>query len=159
MYSLIRGYQPQCSEYPLWSLPFSASLNHLFPPSERDWSIHTLGFLLNFIYSVGCIVGILSIGADILVLMSTYHVCIFEYRLPNSGWYFLVPSICLQKFIFNSWVVFHRINIPQIFNPFFEEHLGCFQVQTIINKASMNIVEHVSLWYGGFLFRICLGAV
>ena len=30
-----------------------------------------------------------------------------------------------------------------------EGHLGCFQFLAIINKAAMNIVEHVSLWYGG----------
>ena len=27
-------------------------------------------------------------------------------------------------------------------------YLGCFQFLTITNKASVNIVEHVSLWYG-----------
>ena len=27
-------------------------------------------------------------------------------------------------------------------------HLDCFQLPTIINKAAMNIVEHVSLLYG-----------
>ena len=33
-----------------------------------------------------------------------------------------------------------------------EGHLGCFQFLAIINKAAMNIVEHVSLWYGGESF-------
>jgi hypothetical protein len=28
-------------------------------------------------------------------------------------------------------------------------HLSCFQFLTITNKAAMNIVEHVSLWYCG----------
>ena len=27
-----------------------------------------------------------------------------------------------------------------------EGHLGCFQVLTITNKASVNIVEQISLW-------------
>jgi len=30
---------------------------------------------------------------------------------------------------------------------FVERHLGCFQLQAIINKAAENIVEHVSLLY------------
>jgi hypothetical protein len=29
-----------------------------------------------------------------------------------------------------------------------ERHLGCFQLLAIINKAAMNIVEHLSLCYG-----------
>jgi hypothetical protein len=33
-----------------------------------------------------------------------------------------------------------------------EEHLGCFQFLAIMNKAAMNIVEHISLWYGGPCF-------
>jgi hypothetical protein len=31
--------------------------------------------------------------------LCTYSVCSFLTRLPPSGWYFLVPFICLQ----NSW--------------------------------------------------------
>ena len=34
-----------------------------------------------------------------------------------------------------------------------EEHLGCFQFLVIINKADMNIVEHMSLLYAGESFR------
>jgi hypothetical protein len=33
-----------------------------------------------------------------------------------------------------------------------EEHLGCFQLLAILNKAAMNIVEHVSLLYVGAAF-------
>ena len=33
-----------------------------------------------------------------------------------------------------------------------EGHLGCFQFLTIMNKTAMNIVEQVSLWYGGASF-------
>jgi hypothetical protein len=31
--------------------------------------------------------------------VNTYHVYTFGSGLPNSAWYFLVPSICLQM----SW--------------------------------------------------------
>jgi hypothetical protein len=31
-------------------------------------------------------------------------------------------------------------------------HLGCFQFLVITNEAAMDIVEHVSLWYGGASF-------
>jgi hypothetical protein len=37
-----------------------------------------------------------------------------------------------------------------------EEHLGSFQLLAIINKACINIVEHVSLYVGassGYMFR------
>jgi hypothetical protein len=38
------------------------------------------------------------------------------------------------------------------------EDLGCFQILAIMNKAAMNTVGHVSLWYGGasfgYIFRI-----
>jgi hypothetical protein len=41
-------------------------------------------------------------------------------------------------------------------DPFFfflvDTHLGCFQFLAIMNKAVMNIVEHVSLWFGGATF-------
>jgi hypothetical protein len=30
-----------------------------------------------------------------------------------------------------------------------EGHLGCFQLLAITNKAAINIVEQLSLWYGG----------
>ena len=33
-----------------------------------------------------------------------------------------------------------------------EGHLGCFQFLAFINKVSMNVVKHMSLWYGGTSF-------
>jgi hypothetical protein len=33
-----------------------------------------------------------------------------------------------------------------------EEHLDCFQFLDMTNKAAMNIVEHVSSWYGEATF-------
>ena len=38
-------------------------------------------------------------------------------------------------------------------HPSVEEHLGSFQLLAIINKAAMNIVEHVSLLYVGEYFE------
>ena len=76
--------------------------------------------LLSFMWSVNCILGILSFWANIHLSVSAYHVCSFMTELPNSGWYFQVPSICLRisSHCFNSWVVFHCVNIPHILYPF-----------------------------------------
>ena len=35
----------------------------------------------------------------------------------------------------------------------FEKHLGFFQLLAIMNKADMNILEHMSLWYGEASFK------
>ena len=40
-----------------------------------------------------------------------------------------------------------------------EEHLGSIQLLAIINKAAMNIVEHVSLLHVGASLGICPGMV
>ena len=40
-----------------------------------------------------------------------------------------------------------------------ERHLGCFQLLAIINKAAMNIVEHVFLLYVGASFGYMLRSV
>jgi hypothetical protein len=40
-----------------------------------------------------------------------------------------------------------------------EGHLDSFQLLATINKAAMNIVEHVSLLYYGTSFEICSEAV
>jgi hypothetical protein len=33
-----------------------------------------------------------------------------------------------------------------------EGHLGCFQFLVIMNKATVNILEQMSLWYDGVSF-------
>jgi hypothetical protein len=54
--------------------------------------------LLTFLNSLNCILGILYFfKVNIHLLVSTYHAYSFESELPHSGWYFLVPSICLQN--------------------------------------------------------------
>ena len=40
-----------------------------------------------------------------------------------------------------------------------ERHLGSFQLPAIINKAAMNIVEHVSSYVLEYLLDICPGEV
>jgi hypothetical protein len=55
--------------------------------------------LLTFLSSVNCILDILYFLANIHLLVNTYYACPFGSEVPYSGWYFLVPSICLQ----NSW--------------------------------------------------------
>jgi hypothetical protein len=52
-------------------------------------------FLLSFIWSVSCIIDVLSFWANIHLSVSTYHICPFVFRLPHSEWYFLLPSISL----------------------------------------------------------------
>ena len=37
-----------------------------------------------------------------------------------------------------------------------EGHLDCFQLLGITNKDAMNMVEHLSLWYGGATFGYML---
>ena len=32
------------------------------------------------------------------------------------------------------------------------EHLGCFKLLAMTNKAAMKVVEHVPLWHGGASF-------
>jgi hypothetical protein len=55
---------------------------------------------------------------------------------------------------FNSWVIFHCINVPffSFIHSSVEGHLGYFQFLTITNKAAMNRVKQVSLWDGGASF-------
>jgi len=60
--------------------------------------------------------------------------------------------------VFDSWVIFHCVDVPHFLYPFLsvEGHLGSFQLLAIINKAAMNIVEHVSLLYVGTSFGYML---
>jgi hypothetical protein len=41
-----------------------------------------------------------------------------------------------EDIVFNSWVVFHCVNVP---------HMGSLQLLVILNIDEMSIVEHVSL--------------
>ena len=92
---------PWSSPLPLISLPPSASCDYFVYSSKRDSSILTwLFMLLDFSCSVvGCILGILYFLANILLSVSVYYAYLLRSELFQSGWYFLVPFICLQ----NEW--------------------------------------------------------
>jgi hypothetical protein len=91
---------PSPSAFPPRSLPPSTSRDYFVPPSKWNWSIHTLAFLLvklHMICELYC--GYSEIWSNIHFSVSTYHVFPLGSGLPHSGWYFLVPFICLQS----SW--------------------------------------------------------
>jgi len=88
--------------------------------------------------------------------VTAYHVCFSAIGLPQSGWYFLLnPFACEfhDVLVFDSWVVFHCVAVQNFLYPFLVEgHLGYLHLLVIINKAAINIVEHVSLLYVGASF-------
>ena len=63
---------------------------------RNEVSTHWSSFFLIFLCFANCILGILSFWANVHLSVSAYHVCSFVIRLPHSGWYFLVPCICLR---------------------------------------------------------------
>jgi hypothetical protein len=86
----------------------------LFPLLRRTaastfWS----SFFFSFMWSVNCILSILSVWANNIHLsVSTYYVCSFVTVLLHLGWYFLVSSICLRIsgiHLFNNGVVLHCV--------------------------------------------------
>jgi hypothetical protein len=55
--------------------------------------------------------------------------------------------------IFNRSILFHCLNEPHFcIQSSVEGHPGDFQFLAVINKAAMNMLEHMSLWYGGQSF-------
>jgi hypothetical protein len=73
----------------------------LFPLLSRiEASTLWSSFFMSFIWSVRCILGILSFMPNIHLSVNTYHACSLVTRLPYSRWNFLIPSICLWI----SWI-------------------------------------------------------
>ena len=61
-----------------------------------------------------------------------------------------LPKSFIASHSFYSCIILNCVNVPHFLYPFFVEgHLGSFQLLAIINKAAMNIVEHVSLLHVG----------
>jgi hypothetical protein len=129
-----------------------APMSILFP-LLRKTKAPTLwfSFFLSFMWSVNCILGILSFWANIHLSVSVYHVCSFVIGLPHSGSYFLVYPFACE---FHEVIVFNIVQMYHIFciHSSFEGHLGCFQLLAVTHKVAMNIVEHVSLLYVGESF-------
>ena len=63
------------------------------------------------------------------------------------------PENFMKSLFFNCCIVLHCVYY-HIFciHSSVEGHLGCFQLLDTINKAAINIVEHVSLLYDGAFF-------
>ncbi|KAL6087737.1 hypothetical protein STEG23_023090, partial [Scotinomys teguina] len=55
--------------------------------------------------------------------------------------------ICFHQSLEKSSVMTIRLFTILVTGSLAEEHLGCFQVLAITNNASVNTVEHMSLWY------------
>jgi len=115
------GWIPQWGS--LWMAFPSLSAPHfvsIFPPvflfpllrrteASTLWSF----FFLSFMWSVNCILDFPSFWAMHLS-MSVYHVCSFVIGLPHSGWYFVVPSICLSLpslWDFPSMSVYNKVSL------------------------------------------------
>ena len=79
-------------------------------------------FLLTFLQSLVCIMVNLYFLANIHLPLNTYPACHFGPVFPYSGWYFPVPSICLQNLWcprFSSWIVLRCVTQPHFLHPFF----------------------------------------
>jgi hypothetical protein len=98
--------------------------------------------------------------ANMHLLTSPYHACPFGSELPHVGWYFLVPSICLQTSGYPHSQHMNSITLykwtTSSVHSFIVGHLGCFYLLAIKNKATMNIVEHMPLSHGGASFGYML---
>ena len=55
---------------------------------------------------------------------------------------------------FYHGIIFHFINVPQFIHSPFEKYLDCFQMLTIMNKATINICVHVLLDVNFQLFGV-----
>ena len=91
--------------------------------------------------------------------MKIYCVCFSGPRLPYSGCFDLVPSICLSIswcHCFFHWIILHCVNVPHfLILSSVERHLGCFQLLAIINNAALNIIEQMPFRYYCASFGIC----
>jgi hypothetical protein len=90
---------PALSTFPPRSLPpIAPVIASFFLPSE-DWGILTWALQLIELFEFCGLHLVCSIlfSPNIHLLVSTYYACLIGSELPHSGWYFLVPSICLQN--------------------------------------------------------------
>jgi hypothetical protein len=78
-------------------------------------------FFLGFIWSVNWILGIPNFWANIHLSVSAYCVCYFcdwvtLHRMIFSSSIYL-PVNFMKSLFFNSWVVFHCVNVPHFLYP------------------------------------------
>ena len=75
--------------------------------------------------------------------------------VPSLGMIFFLRSIHLAfNFTMSLFLTSEEYFTEQMYHIFFthssvKELLGCFQFQAIMNKADMDIVEHMTLWEDG----------
>jgi hypothetical protein len=73
----------------------------------------------------------------------SFWVCVSSMHLPTN---FMISLFLKAEF--------YCVKQPHFLYLFFSwGALGCFQFLVIASKAAMNIVEHISLWYGGAAFE------
>ena len=85
------GCNTRCSDYDF--LPPTPSMGILLPLLRRiDISTLWSSFFLSFMCFANCILGVLSLCANIHLSVSAYHVCSFVIGLPHSGLYAPDPS-------------------------------------------------------------------
>jgi len=127
----------------------------LVPLLKKEWNIRILVILLEF--PVFCAYRVIWAFGLIATYQWVHTMCVFlwlGYLTQDDIFQFQPFAYEFHKVIvFDSWVIFQCVDVPYFLYPFlFEGHLYSFQLMAIINKAAINIVEHVSLLYVGASF-------
>jgi len=122
----------------------------------KDWSIHILVILLEF--HVLCASRVIQAFGLIATYQWVHTMCVslwLGYLTQDDIFQFHPFAYEFHKVIvFDIWVIFHCVDVPYFLYPFLcWRASGLFPAFAIINKAAMNIVEHVSLLYVGASFR------
>ena len=114
----------------------------LLPQSPKVCSIHLCLFFC-FAYRV-----IITIFLN-SIYMCYYTVMVFiflsYFTLYNGLQFHPSHQNWFKWILFNGWVIFHGVYVPQLIHLSADGHLGCFHVLAIITSAAMNIGVHVSL--------------
>lgn len=90
---------------------------------------------------------VLYFTANIHLQVSTHHVCLSGSGLPiRLIFFFSVIHLSINfmmSFLSNSFLL-HCVNVPHfLYHSLVEGHLGRFEFLATMNKAAMNIVEHL----------------
>ena len=99
--------------------------------------------------------------------MISCNVCLSLYALLHLVWSSLGPITLLQMALFHScyyWIIFHYIDMYMyhtFIHSYVNEHICCFHVLAIINRATVSIEVQVSFWtmfFSRFMHVLCLVA-